>query len=303
MTFIDNNNPWADDGKRAVAVDKVRAAVNGASANGIGAAKFGSVPPAATELTEEPSAWPILAPEALRGLPGEIVEAATRNSEADPVAVLVTLLAASGCACGRNPYILAGDAFHNARLFAVLVGQSSRGRKGTSEKPIKRLFENCKDAHGYMRWSNGPASTGEGMVYAIRDGDGKEDGDPGIEDKRLFIVEGEFAAVLTVMKRQGNTLSAHLRAFWDGETIEPLTQCLDAGAQCPDAGAQFAQSRAGVAILDLEPPAQVDDGLAGLVVAKQRMGGRGGPQQEGAQDGVPHGRRESFGVRSHRHHW
>ena len=35
--------------------------------------------------------------------------------------------------------------------------------------------------------------------------------DPGIEDKRLWVVESEFATTLRVMQRDGNTLTAIVR--------------------------------------------------------------------------------------------
>ena len=65
-------------------------------------------------------------------------------------------------------------------------------------------------------------SSGEGLIHAIRDGDGKADA--GVADKRLLIVEGELAAPLRAMQRNGNTLSTVLRATWDGRTLEPLTK-------------------------------------------------------------------------------
>ena len=52
-----------------------------------------------------------------------------------------------------------------------------------------------------------------------------------------------------------------------------------------------------------DPPKRAAYDQHGHAGVDPNMGGRGGPQQEGAQDGVPHGRRESFGVRSHRNHW
>src|SRR5215217_770861 len=48
--------------------------------------------------------------------------------------------------------------------------------------------------------------------------------DEGAKDKRLFVVEGEFAAVLKVMSRQGNTLSPVVRQAWDGGRLQILTK-------------------------------------------------------------------------------
>jgi hypothetical protein len=41
----------------------------------------------------------------------------------------------------------------------------------------------------------------------------------GIEDKRLFIREGEFSRILAVGKREGNLLSQVLRDAWDSKTL------------------------------------------------------------------------------------
>src|SRR5581483_4114637 len=48
--------------------------------------------------------------------------------------------------------------------------------------------------------------------------------DPGEEDKRLLVVEPEFANVLKQTERQGNTLSALLRQAWETGTLQTLTK-------------------------------------------------------------------------------
>jgi hypothetical protein len=82
-------------------------------------------------------------------------------------------------------------------------------------------------------------SSGEGLIWAVRDPIEKlepvrEKGrvigyedvviDEGISDKRLVIVEEEFASALSVMARQGNTLSATIRRAWDTGNLELLTK-------------------------------------------------------------------------------
>lgn len=184
----------------------------------------------------EPQAFPMLDPEALPGLVGEIVHAATESSEADPAAVLATLLPLVGIAAGRGVWVSISDDQHHARLFNVLVGDSARGRKGTSAKPVQRVWKAAAE-HLSSAFLNaapfidqalnirpGPLSTGEGLIYTIRDGDGDPEGDAGVPDKRLLVIEGEFAAVLRAMQRQGNTLSTALRVAWDGSDLAPMTK-------------------------------------------------------------------------------
>ena len=48
--------------------------------------------------------------------------------------------------------------------------------------------------------------------------------DPGEDDKRLLVIEPEFASTLTVMGREGNTLSAVMRQAWDDGDLSPLTR-------------------------------------------------------------------------------
>ena len=180
--------------------------------------------------------WPTPRQEIFAGFAGKFVQFATENSEADPVAVLVTLLIRFGVEIGRGIYINhAGE--QCGRLNAVLVGATAMGRKGTSAKPVESLFIFCDSA----KWSrattsSGPLSSGEGMIEAVKDPESKwqhteehPEGewvvkDPGAKDKRLFVLESEFATALVSMKRAGNTLSTVLRCAYDGVPLAPLTK-------------------------------------------------------------------------------
>ncbi|MGC8561554.1 MAG: DUF3987 domain-containing protein, partial [Phycisphaerae bacterium] len=48
--------------------------------------------------------------------------------------------------------------------------------------------------------------------------------DPGVTDKRLLVIEAEFATALMVAARQGNTLSPWIRRAWDMDTLACLTK-------------------------------------------------------------------------------
>jgi hypothetical protein len=48
--------------------------------------------------------------------------------------------------------------------------------------------------------------------------------DAGVDDKRLLILESEFASPLRHFERSGNTLSSTLRAFWDNGKLSSLTK-------------------------------------------------------------------------------
>lgn len=183
--------------------------------------------------------WPEPLPkEAFHGLAGQIVRAIEPHTEADPVALLVQLLAAYGSMIGRKSYFEADGARHFANLFAVLVGDTAKGRKGTSWQQASRL---CKDARPdwlEQRVVEGLAS-GEGLIWAVRDRITKREPikekgrvveyqevevDPGISDKRLLVFESEYAQCLKVVQRDGNTLSPIIRRAWDNGTLRTLTK-------------------------------------------------------------------------------
>ncbi|SNS03190.1 Protein of unknown function [Humidesulfovibrio mexicanus] len=195
-----------------------------------------STPSIDEEWTPEATKWPTLPLAAMPGFVGDFIQLATRNSEADPAAVLATFLTRFGVEL-ISPHILIGETTHKARLFAAICGASSKARKGTSAAPVKKLFTFGESSgHIPAQYSPGPLSTGEGLVYAVRDElkEWKVDRqnptgawvvtDPGVSDKRLFVLDEELAAALNCTNRQGNTLSTAMRCFWDNGNLNPLTK-------------------------------------------------------------------------------
>lgn len=176
--------------------------------------------------------WPSLTPAALHDLAGRVVSALDPTTEADPVAVLVTFLTMFGSAVGRGPYVPVGDDRHGANLFVGLVGQTGSGRKGASQSGPLRLMRLATEEWAVARVMGG-LSSGEGLLWAIRDprsepdrktGEMKEV-DAGVEDKRLLCIEEEFAAVLKVAVRKGNTITEQIRRAWDSrESIRIMTK-------------------------------------------------------------------------------
>ncbi|MBK7314379.1 hypothetical protein [Candidatus Aalborgicola defluviihabitans] len=59
---------------------------------------------------------------------------------------------------------------------------------------------------------------------------------PPIEDKRLLVMESEFANVLHQAARNGNTLSTTLRSAWDGTSIQPAVKNNPVWASNPHIG-------------------------------------------------------------------
>jgi hypothetical protein len=174
--------------------------------------------PPTGKLLQAPVGWPEPpAPAAYHGLAGEIVNAIAPHTEADPVAVLVQLLVACGALIGRGAWFEVEATRHHPAEFAVLVGESSRARKGTSYDHIERLLGEI-DPEFALRMENG-LSTGEGLVWALRDRHGE---DPGASDRRLLVSEPEFSRVLS--GRELASLSPVLRQAWDGRRLGLLTR-------------------------------------------------------------------------------
>jgi hypothetical protein len=85
--------------------------------------------------------WPEpLKDEAYYGLVGDIVRTIEPHSEADPAALLVQTLVAVGNVIGRNAHFRAESDLHFTNLFTCLVGQTSKGRKGSSWGHVGRLL-------------------------------------------------------------------------------------------------------------------------------------------------------------------
>lgn len=153
-------------------------------------------------------------PDALTGIAGRFVRLLEPHTESDAPSLLVQFLTAFGNSIGRGAHARAEDDRHYGNLFSLVVGGTSRGRKGTSWSRV-RAFVAAADKH----WAEtcihpGGLSSGEGLIWAVRDA--ADDGTaPGVAEKRQLVVQNEFTSVLRVCARDGNTLSQTLRSAWD----------------------------------------------------------------------------------------
>ncbi len=180
------------------------------------------------EVETFPSAisWPVMDECAFHGLAGDIVRAIEPHTEADPTAILLQSLVAFGSVAGRSAHYLVEADKHYTNSYVALVGSSAKGRKGTSWGHVARIFEQVDPEYMSSRVVHG-LSSGEGLKW-VRDpvehsGKSKR-ADEGVHDKRLLVYEAEFASVLKVLRREGNTLSAILRCAWDSGNLRSLTK-------------------------------------------------------------------------------
>jgi len=199
--------------------------------------------------------WPDpLQDEAFIGLAGEFVHTVSPHSEADPAALLIQFLTAFGNVIGRGPHFVADGNIHYTNLATMVVGKTSRSRKGSSWGHVRNVVQKVDDT--WRKQVKAGLSSGEGLIYAVRDpvekfkpvkkkrstgnepdeynaivetmGDNTEYKkslvDAGVSDKRLLVYEAEFAAALKVMVRDGNTLSTMIRLAFDGDDLSTLTK-------------------------------------------------------------------------------
>ncbi len=175
---------------------------------------------------EPPAGWPAPpAPAAYHGLLGEIVQRLAPETEADPVAILAQLLVAVGTAVGRGAYFQVEATRHHPNEYVLLAGESSKSRKGTSWDHARRLI--CSADPTIAERILTGLSSGEGLVWAVRDPGGQ---DPGVTDRRLLALEPEFVSVLKSANREISTLSPTLRSAWDGRPLQLLTKTAPARA-------------------------------------------------------------------------
>jgi hypothetical protein len=161
-----------------------------------------------------PDGWPEpLSAAAMRGLIGDIISTIGPESESDPAALALGVLAAFGNAIGFRPHFTVERTRHQLNLYTVYVGQTAKARKGTAWDHIATTFGQVDPEWAKNQIQSG-LSSGEGLIAALA----------GAADRRLLFVEDEFTSVLRVMSRSRSTLSTTLRRAWDGKSLQIVTR-------------------------------------------------------------------------------
>jgi hypothetical protein len=167
--------------------------------------------------------WPAAAAEAaFHGPAGEFVLRTEPHSEAHPMALLSQFLVAFGTACGRGAHYTIEADHHYPNEFCVLVGPSGKGRKGSSWGHVRRALAEADPGFVHGCLASG-LSSGEGLIAQVRDAVDDADADAPM-DKRRLVLEQEFAQVLKVLSREGNTLSPIVRQAWDGDALQTMVR-------------------------------------------------------------------------------
>lgn len=157
------------------------------------------------------TAWPAPpATAALHGPAGEFVTRTAPHTESDPMALLAQFLVAFGAAAGHDVHYAVEATRHHLNEFVILVGPSGKGRKGSAWDHVDALLEQV-DPDFTQRCISSGLSSGEGLIWEVRDLDAGERQTRVDPDKRRLVLESEFAQVLKVLAREGNTLSPVIR--------------------------------------------------------------------------------------------
>ena len=168
---------------------------------------------------------PTLSDTALYGVLGDVVKKIDPFTEAHPAAVLIQLLAGAGTIIGRGCKLAYNNTTHHTNLFAIITGDSAKGRKGTSLRLARQTLKAIDPLWDEHNVISGLGS-GQAIIGALRD-------DPDNTDKRLLIIEEEYSKLMEVMSKSGATLSQTIRDVWDNGNLHSSTKnCILKASNC-----------------------------------------------------------------------
>lgn len=167
------------------------------------------------------------------GLVGRLLALTEDRTEATEAAIVSQFLAFAGTLMPGRRFVERGGK-HFSPLYVVVVGRSSKGRKGTAKNIVTDLFHSVSP--GLIRLTASNVVSGEGLLHKIRDprmeqiiGD---DGEPVFDrfrqpalrvvdgeeyrDPRLLLSLPETVSLFNSMGRDKSTLSPILREAFDG---------------------------------------------------------------------------------------
>ena len=178
---------------------------------------------------------PTLSEIAYYGLAGAIIKKLEPHTEAHPAGLLIEFLISFGNIVGRGPYYQVEDTKHFTNEFAVIVGETSRARKGTGKQRIRAIMQRV-DSEWLLTRSVSGVGSGEKIIHLVRDAEtkwivSKKTGegsyvkiDDGVADKRLCVNLGEFQGILQACHRADSLMSVVLRDSWDGVPLHNLVK-------------------------------------------------------------------------------
>ena len=145
---------------------------------------------------------------AYRGLAGDVVRAVQDETEADPVAILGTLLALFGVCAGHGRAFFRGSQ-QTANLYVVLAGNTGTGRKGTAFSIVRSLFASAYPESERLYVPG--LGSGEGLIGRLADG----------EEPRALVLETKLGRLFRHEPRRLDALADDPRCMGRGAAGAP----------------------------------------------------------------------------------
>jgi hypothetical protein len=159
---------------------------------------------------------PALSNAALYGVLGDLIKKGDPYTIASPAAVLLQYLVMAGNSIGRVAKVRFKNRDNYPNLFTIVVGPTAKGAKGSALRLCEDTFKEISPEWYTDRIISGLGS-GQAIIGALQD-------TPENTDRRLLIVEQEYASVMGVMSKSGANLNEMIRKAWDETDFTSATK-------------------------------------------------------------------------------
>lgn len=177
---------------------------------------------------------PSIQEECFFGVAGLLANESAPQVGVSREAVLFQLLIFIGNMCEHKFHFNLGGSKLYLNDYLLIVGETSKAKKGTSLKTVKYFIEKINEEY-YKTCIRTGVNSGEGLVNAVRDRvislEEKKNGeiketvlDEGGKSKTALFIEPEFSRLMKSGKRDGNTSTEILRQAWDGDYLEVVVK-------------------------------------------------------------------------------
>lgn len=147
---------------------------------------------------------------------GEITKTLDPYTEADPVGVHVSLLAAFSAYLGQTTRVQTGKGLSPLSFWTVLVGVTGQGRKGTATSLAQQVVEAAFTAWSTNGVVTGCPATGLGFITELYERTAEGAATP------VLIIEEEMDAFISNSKKD-TRVGTMLRKAWDGADLNHKT--------------------------------------------------------------------------------
>ncbi len=178
---------------------------------------------------------PELREEGYHGVIGKAALCLCDGFRALPPLVFLSLMVRLSTTIKKGNVVVKNGAQCTELRLNGLIIMRTGGGKGQGESRAKLLIDRAdslsgsyshKRASTFARVHDGGLSTTEGIVNELRDDAEGKNGEiiKGVSDKRLCVIEEEFANIFTKCRSTNSNLSSTIRKLFDGTSLSPLTK-------------------------------------------------------------------------------